>query len=745
VTPDDEKRYDEVLGHIAARRRMRRKDGRRRGRRSIIATFVVVAVCVFFAMLAAGAVGTVVVVKNIVAGDNLSSMKQDPPGVTTVIYDRYGHVLAKVPSTQNRTPVPASKISLWLMKATVAIEDRRFYQEGGVDYQGILRAFFANVGAGHVVQGGSTIEQQLARNLYLHDDSQTYTRKIREAWLAMQIADKWSKTKILTEYLNIVPYGGVTYGCEAAAETYFSVHCKDLKIAQSALLAGLPQSPTDYNPNLHPKLALQRRNQVLLAMYQNGDLTAQQYRRNLGTKLRLNPSSSYGQTKQPYFVQYVESVINQRIAEGRYPKGALQNGGLEIHTTIDPRMQAAAHRAILNHLNQPGDPAAAIVSIDPKTGEILSFDASTNFRRTKYDLPAQAHRQAGSAFKPFGLLAGMVGLGIDPETTIYSGQSPFVYPFPNCVGYKSCTWTVNNAEQTSVPNMNLHDALDGSINAVFARFSIDIGAQRTVQMAYRLGIPRSDHLPDVYSIILGTGLVSPLDMATAYSTIADQGVRHQPLAITGVDSYNGNVNDPSPGSKNPGKQVVPAWATYELTSILKDNLTCATGLCTGGAADLSPYRPAAGKTGTVEAHNDAWFCGYTPNLTTCVWMGFPAGEISMENSPVGAAGSFGGGVPAEIWHDYMSTVFSEEASRYPPVDWPYVQAPADAYRPFTSQFPLTAPPPKKQHKPANGGGKANGNNTGGNGNGNSNGSGNGGGNGNGGGGGGTGGGPPSTT
>ena len=741
MTPDSEKRYDEVLGHIAARRRLRRKVGRRRGRRSIIATLVVAAVCVFFAVLAAASVATVVVVKNIVAGDNLSTMKQDPPGVTTVIYDRYGHVLAKVPSTENRTPVPYSQISPWLTKATVAIEDRRFYEHGGIDYQGIVRAFFDNLQAGHVTQGASTIEQQLARNLYLHDDSQTYTRKIREAWLAMQIADSWSKQKILTEYLNIVPYGGVTYGCEAAAETYFSVHCKDLGIAQSALLAGLPQSPTGYNPNLHPGAALDRRNEVLRAMYANGDLTSKQFHHAMGTKLRLKPSNLYAQTKQQYFVQYVESVINQRVAEGRYPKKALQNGGLRIHTTIDPRMQAAAHRAILNHLNQPGDPAAAIVSINPKNGEILAFDASTNYKTTKYDLPSDAHRQAGSAFKPFGLLAGMVDLGIDPETTQYSGQSPFVYQFPNCVGFSSCTWTVNNAEQSSVPDMNLHEALDGSINAVFARFSIDIGAERTVQMAYKLGIPRSDHLPDVYSIILGTGLVSPLDMATAYSTIANMGVRHQPLAITGVDSYNGNVNDPTPGSKNPGKRVAPAWATYELTSILKDNLTCATGLCTGSAADLSPYRPAAGKTGTVEAHNDAWFCGYTPNLTTCVWMGFPAGEISMVNSPVGAAGSFGGGVPAEIWHDYMSTVFSEEASRFPPADWAYVAPPADAYRPFTSQFPLT-PPPKKHHaKPANGGGKPNGNNTGGNNNGGNGGGGNGGG----GNGGGNGGGPPSTT
>jgi penicillin-binding protein 1A len=735
VTPDGQSHYDDVLRHVAARRRKRRQHlGRRRGRRSLIATVVVAATCGFFVLLGAAAVATVVVVHNIVAPYDLKRLKPDLPGVTSVIYDRYGHVLAKVPSVENRTPVASKEISPWLKKATVDIEDRRFYQHGGVDYQGIVRALWDNVTAGHVVQGASTIEQQLARNLYLND-SLSYTRKLREAWIATQIADDWSKDRILTEYLNIVPYGGVTYGCEAAALTYFSRHCKNLGPAQSALLAGLPQSPTDYNPNLHPRAAHTRRNEVLRAMLVNGDLSPRQFRKARKSSLGLKLSSPYGETRQPYFVQYVESLVRRRMDEGRYPKGALRNGGLRIQTTIDPKLQAAAHAAMLQFVSAPGSPSAALVSIDPRNGEILAFDASTSYKTTKYDLPAQAKRQAGSSFKPFGLMAAMTELGINPETTVYSGQSPFEYHFPNCVGFPSCTWTVNNAEQTSAGNLTLHDALDGSINAVFARLSIDIGSQRTVQMAYRLGIPRSDHLPDVYSIILGTGLVSPLDMATAYATIANLGKRHDPLAITDVGSYSGDIKDPTPAKKNPGHQVVPRWAAYELTSILKDNITCVRGLCTGGAALLSPYRPEAGKTGTVESHLDAWFCGYTPNLATCVWMGFPQGEISMVNSPVGSAGSFGGGVPAEIWHSFMTSAFAIHPQQFPAVDWPAVTPPASAYRAFTSQFPLytAPPPPPPAKKPTGGGNGGGGNGGGGNGGGGNGGGGNGGG-GNGGGG-----------
>ncbi len=705
------------------------------------ATFGVVVGLVFFALLVAGAGGAGVYVYSQVHGLDIARLKADYPGQNTKIYDRYGGVLATVASVENRTNVRSDQISAWLKDATVAVEDRRFYSHGGVDFQGVIRAMWDNVTAGHIVQGASTIEQQLVRILYLND-AQTFSRKIKEAWLAEQLASEWSRDKILTTYLNVVQYGGVTYGCEAAAIAYFGAHCKNLDVRQSAMIAGLPQSPTSYDPNTHPVAALIRRNEVLTAMLSVGYLSQTQFSRAVGAKracgvglpsdptsvsratatrcLGLHPTYPYGAEKQPYFVQYVKQLIKQK-----YGSTGLHEGGLQVRTTIDPRLQTAAQKAFHSVLSGPGLPSAALVSIDPRTGEILAFDASTSYKTTKFDLPAQAKRQAGSSFKPYGLAAAMVNLRIDPETTYYSSQAPITIdtcgsdPLTPNPFYPTCNWTVNNAESNLAASFNLHVAMDGSINAVFARLSYDIGAPRTVDMAYNLGIPKTDHLPVVPSIILGTGLVSPLDMTAAYSTFADGGLRHRPLAITDITSPNGDTITATPPSKNPGKRVIPAWAASEMNQILYDNIyTCPDSLCTGSAGALSPYRPAAGKTGTVEAHLDAWFCGYTPTLATCVWMGYPQGEISMIPA-VGSAYSFGGGYPTMIWNRFMTAAFAAEPHKFPPLTFPVIPAPLGTYLPFASHFPqyVAPPPPKPPKKKPNTKGTATKNGTGaGNGN-----------------------------
>jgi penicillin-binding protein 1A len=628
------------------------------------------------ALLTITAVGAVLWYRETTAGLDISRLKPHLPGVNSVIRDGSGRMLARVASTENRVPVKSSQISPWLKSATVAIEDR-FYQHGGVDYESTERALWANVTAGHVVQGGSTLEQQLAKLLYL-DDSQTLTRKAQEAALAQQIADRWSHDRILSTYLNVVPYGGVTYGCQSAAKAYCNTSCSRLTLLQAALLAGIPRSPTDYDPLVHPQAARARRNEVLAAMAENGDITVARAGRLARRPLGLDPPR-FNHTRQSYFVQYVEQSLRNRFGKRR-----LQEGGLNVRTTIDQRLQADAARAFRDVLTTPGGPAAALVSIDPRTGAIRAFASSTSARHVQYNLPSQAHRQAGSAFKPFALLAAMVDDHIDPETTYYSGAAPFVTRVPGCnYDLPSCTWKVENAEPGGAGTLNLHEALDGSVNAVFARLSIDIGADPTVDMAYTLGIPRSDHLPRVPSIVLGTGLVSPLDMTSAYATIAAGGIRHRPIAITSITSYDGSIHQNTPAGANPGRRVIPAWAASELTSILEDNITCRLGLCTGGGARLSPARPQAGKTGTVEAHLDAWFCGYTPALATCVWMGFPSGETSMIPA-VGTGESFGGGYPASIWKDYMTRAVAQEPRRIPPLGWQVVPPPYDWYRPWTS-------------------------------------------------------------
>jgi len=667
---------DDGVGIPRGRRRRKRLGrARRRSQRSRIATVALGLVVGLVTLLAVVAALVFAWVENVTQGVDIATMHEHLPGINSVIRDDHGRMLARVASTENRIPVAGNRISPWLKEATIAIEDRRFYQHGGVDYEATVRALWADVAAGHVVQGGSTIEQQLAKLLFL-DDSQTLTRKVQEAELANQIADRWSRSRILSTYLNVVPYGGVTYGCQAAARAYFGTTCAHLTLLQAATLAGIPRSPTDYDPIVHPSAARERRNEVLAAMAASGYITPERAARLERRRLRVHPPHA-APTRQPYFVQYVEQRLSRR-----YGGTALQQKGLVVQTTIDQRLQHAAQTAFHSVLGAPGDPAAALVAMDPRTGAILAFDASTNAKTTKYDLPSQAHRQAGSAFKPFALLAAMVHDHIDPETTYYSSAAPFVTRVCT-VDLPSCTWKVNNAEPGSGGQLNLHTALDGSVNAVFARLSMDIGADPTVDMAYRLGIPRRDRLPRVPSIVLGTGLVSPLDMTTAYATIASGGVYHRPLAITSVKGPTGATLQSTPPAKNPGTRVIPAWAASELTSILRDNITCRLGLCTGGGALLSPYRPEAGKTGTVESHQDAWFCGYTPDLAACVWMGFPKGEISMIPA-VGSAESFGGGYPATIWHDFVTQAVSAEPRRFPPEDWTPVPPPVGWYQPWTS-------------------------------------------------------------
>jgi penicillin-binding protein 1A len=694
--PPPRSQYDDVLGHVAARRRKRRLDGRRRGRRSILATAVVVAGVVLLAVLVAGGVGATVAVSNVLKGVDLKTMKPHYPGVTTKIYDRNGNLLAQIPSLQNRTPVPFNRISNWLKLATVDVEDKRFYEHGGIDYQGIARALLDDLRAGNTVQGASTIEQQLARNLYL-TDTKTFERKIKEAWLANQMAEDWSKDRILNTYLNVISYGGVTYGCEAAAETYFDEHCSQLNIRQAALIAGLPQSPTEYNPRLHPAAARARRDEVLAAMLDQGHITLAQYERAVSKGLGLRAPKRFTRVRQPYFVQYVVDLLRKK-----YGGDMLKSGGLKVKTTIDPTLQAAAHQAMATELNFPQHPAAALVAIDPRTGEILAMQSSTDYSHSKYNLAVQSKRQAGSTFKSYGLMAAMVDDHIDPNTTLYS-TAPLVnqpiVPNPTLPGDY---WNVQNAESATAGVLPLSTALEESVNAVYARLAIDVGATQVANMAYRLGIPKSDHLPNFPSVILGSGGVSPLDMTHAYSTIAAMGVRRPLLAFTRVQPF-GQKPIRTPASKNTGHRVVPDGGPWQLTQYLDTNVhSCCTGTNANVAISGLPYRAQAGKTGTTDNYTDAWFCGYTPNLAACVWVGYPQGEVSMNLGGTIPGPAFGGGYPATIWRLFAAAAFTSEPGKFPPTPWETVPHNPIQFEPFKSQFSLPTTHKKKKHGAASG-------------------------------------------
>ena len=526
MTPRDGNRsYDDVLAHVAAKRRKRRSRERRNGRRSAMATLVLLLVFVVMALLVSGAVAGAIYVHGVLTGVSLDTLEADPPGINSQIYDRDGHLLETISSTENRTPVKASQISPWLKIATVDVEDKRFWHHGGLDYPGIIRAALDNLQAGQITQGASTLEQQLVRNLYLSDE-QSATRKIREAWLATQMADEWSKRKILTEYLNVVPYGAVTYGCQAAALRYFDRPCSKLTIKQAALLAGLPQNPITYNPLSNKAAARARRNEVLAAMLSAGHITQAQYDTASSSKLGTHPGRYLDQTggDEGYFVSWVRQTLEEKLG-----RNTVKKGGLAIHTTLDPRLQAAAHTTLRNMMSWSGAPAAALVSIDPRDGQVLAMDASVPFSKTsQFNIPAEAYRQVGSTFKMFTLVTSIAD-GYNPNTTSEL-SAHLSYTFPNTALGPSNPWVVDTAsdsEELNAPR-TIADATAQSDNTVFARLAIDLGAPSIVNTAHKMGIPKSVKLAPYPSITLGVSPVSPLWMAAAYSTLADE--RRSPRA-----------------------------------------------------------------------------------------------------------------------------------------------------------------------------------------------------------------------
>ena len=612
-------------GGSSRTRRKRRAERRRASRRLLIVSLVAAP----FVILLLTAVGGTAVFG---ASCDLNSLQPVTAGANSFVYAWDGSLLGAIPAERNRTPVGRSAISPWMGRATVAIEDRRFYQHGGIDPVGIMRAVVADARAGKIVQGGSTITQELVRNLYL-SRAQTLHRKLVEACLAIKLSRAWSKDRILTAYMNEVYYGNHAYGIEAAAETYFSVGARDLNLPQAALLAGLPQAPSLYDPFHSPTAALARRGEVLKAMLSGGDITAAQYASaSHDRSLHLRPGNAYTRIREPYFFNYVEDQLQQE-----YGANTVRSGGLKVYTTINPHLQRAAHAAITHVLTEKTDPAASIVSIDPRTGAIRAMTAvSPGNAGNQFNFATSALRQPGSTFKAIVLTAA-VARGMDPFHTYYL-SAPFYYAPDD--------WTVQTYEHTYAGVESVASATVQSDNTVFARLAVDVGPQNIVDMAEKLGI-RSP-LKAVPSLTLGSIGVTPLDMASAYATIAAGGVYSKPMAITKVVLPNGRVDEAAGWGKPQRERVIPDWVASTVTQVLEQNMLYGTG--TG--AHLSG-RTDAGKTGTTDKYADAWFCGYYPFLEATVWIGYPKGEIPMLN--VHGIAVSGPSFPASIWHLFMES------------------------------------------------------------------------------------------
>ena len=571
---------------------------------------------------------------------DLASLHPTRIGQNTFVYAADGSLLGVIPAERNRQVVPLKRISPWLTKATVAIEDRRFYDHGGLDAEGIARALWRDVKAGRVVEGGSTITQQLVRNLYISNE-RTVQRKLKEACLAVKLDGEWSKRKILATYLNSVFYGNLAYGAEAAARTYFSKPARGLTLNEAALLAGLTQAPSVYDPVVDPARAIARRNEVLAAMLDEEVITPKQYRHAVRQRTpRLRAGRLYQEIREPYFFGYVRDQLVKA-----YGAETVRFGGLKVYTTIEPRWQQLAQQAIRSTLTSPSDPAAALISINPWNGAIRAMTAVVPGRKNnQFNLLSQARRQPGSTFKTFVLTAA-VDRGMDPNSTYYV-SAPFTYR-PSAVG--SCEdetwWCVKTYDSSYTGWTSVERATLRSDNSVYAQLTLDVGPARVAAMARRLGVrSRLDVRGQIPSAIgLGSVAVSPLDMASAYATLAAGGVYTEPTAIRKV-VVNGKSDDRW-ATKHRRVRVISDGVASVVTGILEDNIRYGTGT----RAALS--RPAAGKTGTTDKHADAWFVGYTPGLTTAVWMGYTRGEVPMTN--VHGISVSGGSFPAEIWRRFM--------------------------------------------------------------------------------------------
>ena len=555
---------------------------------------------------------------------------------------------------ENRVQLSSTQIPRVVKDAVVAVEDARFWTHSGIDTKAIARAAFANLAHGSTVQGGSTITQQLAKMMYFPDAQRTFKRKLAEARVALRLEHQYGKDQILTMYLNRAYFGSGAYGIGAAAETYFHVRAMKLTLAQAALLAGVIHAPETLDPFEAPTKALERRAYVLQRMAEEHLITSAAEQAADRVPLSLTKRRPpLGTLRDPYYVEFVKSQVLSDPAFGATEAErahALFDGGLQITTTIDQRIQQAADDAVAHALNRPGDPDAALVAIDPHTGAVRAMAGGRDFTKSQFNLAFQAHRQAGSSFKPF-VLATALEEGIRPDKRY--GSSPTTLHYGPNGAY---TWKVTNFDGVGHGFITLRQGMINSVNGVYARLVLDVGPENVVDVAHRLGI--TSPLDPIPSIALG-GLrvgVSAFEMATAYSTFANLGVHMPPHGVARAVGPDGQVVFDE--TKLKGTQAIDPGVAYTMNDVLQDVVKFGTGR----HAQLG--RPLAGKTGTTQNNADAWFIGYTPDLVTAVWVGHRTGQVPMKH--VHGIKVVGGTFPSQIFKEFMTKALADT----PPSDFP---------------------------------------------------------------------------
>ncbi len=577
------------------------------------------------------------------------------------VYDRTGErVLAVLRGKQSRILLPSDKVSDRMKLAIVAIEDKRFYEHRGVDLHGIFRAVVQDIQHKAVVEGGSTITQQFVKNTY-SANQRSIARKLKEAALAWQLEQRWSKDRILTAYLNTIYFANGAYGVQQAALTYFhhGADRKHLTWAEAALLAGIPSDPSRYDPVTNPTAARERRDTVLKALLDQGDITQAEFVKATAAKLPRPDDVRLSGLRgpAPYFTNYVEQQLIDR-----YGSGQVFGGGLRVTSTIDLNVQRFARQAITKWLTDPNGPSAALVAVDPRNGKVLAMIGGNNYRKSQFNLAVQGERQPGSSFKPF-VLATALRDGISPDSEFESG--PVEIPLGDKV------WSVHNYENSDLGRISLATATEVSDNTVYAQLTQLVGPPAIARTARRLGI--TSPLKSYFAIGLGAEAVNPLEMARAFSAFANGGRRidgaafgNRPRAISTVRNEAGRMVDNNVPVRRP---VLTANTAALVTSLLQGVVRAGTGK----RAQLSDGRPVAGKTGTTENYGDAWFVGYTPQLVAAVWVGYPTTLRPMLTEYNGDAVA-GGTFPALIWKTFMQralTYLHEPPQDFPGISLPY--------------------------------------------------------------------------
>lgn len=549
------------------------------------------------------------------------------PDAASQFYDINGNVIYTTLSEERRVPVSIDKIPKHVQQAFIAIEDNRFYEHSGIDYRGTARALVSTL-SGREVQGGSTITQQLAKNAFLTQE-RSIIRKIKEAFIAKELEHKYTKDEILTMYLNQIYFGQGAYGIESASLYYFGKHVQNLDIAEAATLAAIPKSPNYYNPFENPKESKNRQELVIDQMVKYGFISADSAAKAKAKKMVYSISHKQQNNPRGYFFDMISQKVIAEVGAD-----ALYKGGLKIYTTLDMDMQLAAEKAMRHLPNYYTDskklaqPQMALAAVDPKTGYVKAMIGGRG--QDKFNRATLAVRQPGSAFKPFVYLTAMQN-GFTPASIIEDKEEEFAKG-----------WKPQNSDMQWHGKVSLRTALKRSLNVPTIKLAREVGVDKIVANVEKMGITTlvdSGAYSDVNLAMALGGLskgVNPLEMASAYGVLATNGLYNKPIALLKIVDRDGKVLYQA---KPQSKRVVDAASAYLTTNMLEDVLVSGTG---GG---MGIGRPAAGKTGTTDTYIDAWFVGYTPDLSTAVWVG------DDNNKPMQRM--YGSGAPLSIWHEFM--------------------------------------------------------------------------------------------